>query len=447
MASPPILMPKLGLTMTEGVLAEWKVAVGDTVAAGDVLFVVETDKISNEVDAQAAGTISALHAAEGETLPVGAVLVSWVDDSSRPNGEVTTAQTADDGKSHSEPAAAAGAMLPNRPAVGSPPLPSMSKDGKDRILATPLARRMAAQAGITLADIAGSGPRGRVTADDVAASVASALRQAQAERKLVPAPSSVSSPPSPTRPEPIEGPAPTSAQPASIPLSPYQRTTARRLTEAKRDIPHFYVQAEADVTDLLRLRKQLNADADHTKLTVSHFLVTALARTLAGLPAMNRVWADDHLRDFATVDIGMAVETPKGLVAPVLRDLGRLTSDEVAAAADALVARARASRLAPEDLTGGAIAISNVGMFGASALVPIVNPGQSSILGVGAAAPTFRPDTAGAPVLRQVLTLTLSCDHRVIDGALAARFLQALVRRLESPADLLRRPSPQEPAS
>ncbi|MBU6268531.1 MAG: 2-oxo acid dehydrogenase subunit E2 [Sphingomonadales bacterium] len=361
-------MPKLGLTMTEGVLAEWRVASGDPVTPGQVLFVVETDKIANEIEAQVPGTVAELLAVAGTTLPVGAPVAVLLAD-----GET---------------------------ALAPAPAPQ-------RRIATPLARRMARQSGQDLAAIAGSGPGGRIMARDLAD---------------VPA--------APPAPEP----APHVIQPDS-----FRRTTARRLSEAKRDIPHFYVFAAADVTDLLALRAQLNTGSG-PRLSVTHFLLAAAARTLAAMPAMNRVWAADAIHQLALVDVGLAVESPKGLVAPVLRNLATQTLDEVAAATDSLIATARAGKVTGADLSGGALSISNVGMFGVSALVPIINPGQSGILGVGAAQPRFLPDDQGRPALRQVLELALSCDHRVIDGALAARFLAALARALESPATLLRRP-------
>lgn len=386
--SLPILMPKLGLTMTEGMLAEWKVAPGDAVTAGQVLFVVETDKIANEIEAQQAGVVEALLAEPGDVLAVGAVLARL--------------QVAGE----------------NALAAPSLPAPALSSPDADlRIIATPLARRMAAKAGLDLAQVAGRGPRGRIMAGDV-----SAVLDEEPATGVAPAPAAL----------------PTQVRERKP--SAFQKVTARRLTQAKQDIPHFYIFAKADVTDLLVMREQLNSGSGASKLTVSHFVIAAVARALAAMPEMNCVWAGEVIHDLPTVDIGMAVESPKGLVAPVLHDLGDLTLDEVAVLANGLVARAREGKLAPEDLRGGAVSISNVGMFGASALLPIINPGQSSILGVGAAQTVFLPDAHGRPVLRQVLELALSCDHRVIDGALAARFLQAICRHLECAATLLRRP-------
>lgn len=391
----PIVMPKLGLTMTEGLLAAWKVAPGDAVSVGDVIFVVETDKISNEIEAQCDGIVAELHAAEGEVLPVGAKVISL--------------RVADDPTEGANP-------MPPPVAVAEPAPESLA-----RIVATPLARRMAVQSSLDLAGIHGSGPRGRIMAEDVAAAIASV----GATPLLVPR----------EHANPIQ-----TGKGALHTLGAYQRVAARRLTEAKRDIPHFYVFAEADVTELLAMRATLNASPGPMKLTVNSFIVAAAARAMCAVSGMNRVWAGENLRELAAIDVGMAVEGSKGLVAPVLRGIGTLNLDEIAEAAEALIARARAGRLVSEDLEGGAIAISNVGMFGATGLLPIINPGQSSILGVGANQPVFRPDANGQPVLRQVLNLALSCDHRVIDGALAARFLQALCKQLEMPAALMRRP-------
>ncbi len=371
-----IILPKLGLTMTEGTITEWCVAPGDAVKPGDVLFVVETDKIANEIEAVEAGTIGAILVEAGAVVPVGTTVATM-----------------------------GGAEVP---ALATPPfaLVSAPPAAGARRPVTPLARRMARNAGIDTATLSGSGPRGRISARDVSAALAAA-------------------------PPPLAG---TSDRPATD----HERTIARRLTAAKQDIPHFYIAAEADVTELLALRARLNAGSVSTKLSMTHFLLAALGRALAEMPGFNRVWADGHIRELAETDIGLAVETPRGLVAPVLRGVGGLHLDEIAARMDALVRRARAGRLARGDLDGGAIALSNVGMFGASLLFPIVNPGQSSIIGVGQASPVFRPDAAGQPVLRQQLQLGLSCDHRVIDGATAARFIGEVRRRLEQPLALLR---------
>ncbi|MGE3691846.1 MAG: dihydrolipoamide acetyltransferase family protein [Novosphingobium sp.] len=395
----PILMPKLGLTMTEGHLVSWNVAPGDAVRAGDVLFIVETDKISNEIEAQDDGTIVALLVSEDETVPVGTVVATMA--------------------------------VSGPPLADTPPQPAAPVSAKPpRLIATPLARRAARRAGIDLAKVAGSGPRGRITVDDVTAALGeTAQPSARAEAPALPL-----SPPS--QPQPAAD---------RLPMDAHRRVLARRLSEAKRDIPHFYVIAEADVTALDVLREQLNSAHGQPRLTVSHFLLSALARALVALPEVNRVLDGDALVQLPSADIGLAVEGPKGLVAPVLRDLGHLALDEIAVATDQLLAAVRNGRLPAEALVGGATALSNVGMFGATALIPIVNPGQSSILGVGRSRGEFKPDAAGNPCLRQMLTLALSCDHRVIDGALAARFLQTVQTFLEAPAALMRKPAEDTP--
>lgn len=375
-----IQMPKLGLTMTEGLLASWSVAPGDEVKLGDVLFVVETEKVANEIVAEQAGRIGALLVAEGETAPVGAPVAIW------------------DGAAAPEAAAAAARVPTSKTEAPS------RREG-DRIIATPLARRLAKEQAIDLTRVSGTGPNGRIKAADIAAST-----------------------------KPIETPPSRRLREATS----IEKITARRLTESKRDIPHFYVLAEADVSSLLQFRDRMNRDKSALKLTLTHFILAAVARALEETPENNAVWRDGEIELLDEIAVGLAVDTPRGLVAPVLRLTERLGVDALASAAHALVARAREGRLAPSDFEGGSLSVSNVGMFGASRLVPIINPGQSAILGVGAVKPVFRPDADGAPKLAQELALVLSADHRLWDGVRAARFLDAIVRRLQDPLLLLR---------
>jgi pyruvate dehydrogenase E2 component (dihydrolipoamide acetyltransferase) len=375
-----ILMPKLGLTMTEGLLAEWKVAPGMRVRAGQVLFVVETEKIATEIEAAGEGEILEILAPAGATVPVGAPVARWT-------GEATAAP----------PDAPAEAPQP-APAAPAPP----------RILATPLARRLARERGLDLAHLRGSGPRGRIKAADV---------------------------PQAARPAAQPPPA------APLPLDRTRATAARRLSQAKREIPHFYLGAAADLTRLLALRQDWNALPGARRFTLTHAILAACGRALSEAPELNRVWADEAWLPLAGTHVGLAVDTPRGLFAPVLRDAGGAALEEVARRADALVARARAGALTHEDMAPASLTVSNVGMHGARFLVPIVNPGQSMILGVGAVEPVFRPDAQGAPALRQEATLVLAADHRVLDGAAAARFLGRVARILEQPLALLRAPA------
>jgi pyruvate dehydrogenase E2 component (dihydrolipoamide acetyltransferase) len=387
-------MPKLGLTMTEGLVAEWRVRPGDMVKAGDVLFVVETEKIATEVEAQAEGRIETIAAKEGETIPVGAVVATWT-------GPAIGADPSTDQK---PPA------LPHLDA-GPPP-----GQGAKRVIATPLARRLAKQAGLDLRLLHGSGPGGRIKASDIEAPArAPAKEQRPATRLASPSESAIRRSP-----------------------SQFEKVIARRLAIAKQTIPHFYVLAEADVTRLLEVRKELNGLEGAVRISINHFILAAAGRALARMPECNTVWIDDEIIKLSETDVGVAVTTPRGLLAPVLRRAGSLSLDDIAAQATTLVERARDGTLQNSDLEGGALAISNVGMFGASHLVPIINPGQSAILGVGSIKPVFRPDQAGAPMLRQEIGLVLSCDHRVFEGVRAAQFLDLITQSLENPLRLLR---------
>jgi pyruvate dehydrogenase E2 component (dihydrolipoamide acetyltransferase) len=396
-AATPILMPKLGLTMTEGLLASWNIKPGDEVRPGDVLFVVETEKIATEVEAQAEGRIESLEVEPGRTVPVGAVVATWTGPAVAAAGESENTPNSDKKSAGDEP---------QRP-------PSTG-----RIVATPLARRLARQRGIDLSRIRGSGPRGRIKAADVEAAPPFGGWQARS-------PTSV--------PVPL-----TDRAERRRPATQMEKIVARRLTTAKQTIPHFYVLAEADVTFLLRVREELNADGKAVRISVNHFVLAAVGRALAQMPEMNAVWQEEEVVTPAGPDVGIAVDTERGLMAPVLRDAGSLSLDTLSAAAATLVERARQGRLTPADLEGGAISVSNIGMHGASFLVPIVNPGQSAIVGVGAVKPVFRPTKAGAPELRQELGLVLSCDHRVFDGVRASLFLNRIIQFLQQPLSLFR---------
>ncbi len=407
-AGAPIVMPKLGLTMTEGLLASWRVAPGDEVKSGDVLFVVETEKVATDVEAQADGRIESILIAEGETAPVGSVVAIWTGGALE--GAATPALAASPERSEPPPAAPT----------------AMARDER-RVVATPHARKRAREGDIALSDVAGSGPRGRIKAADVEAAILRA-RQGDASR-LAPAREAMSQAVSSSAPEPRE-----SRRPASA----LEKVVARRLTASKQAIPHFYVFADADVSRLLALREELNADADRPRLSITHFVVAAVARALAKRPEINVLWRDDEVVNLDQIDIGLAVDTERGLLAPVLRNLAALGLDAIAAAATELARKARNGRLATDELEGGAIAISNVGMYGASHLVPIIDPRQSAVIGVAAVRPAFRPDQSGAPKLCQELGLVFSGDHRVLDGVRAARFLDAVTDLLEHPLLLLR---------
>lgn len=381
-AGTRIVMPKLGLSMTEGLLAEWHVAPGDEVAAGQVMFVVETDKISNEVEAPAPGRILSLLVAAGDTVDVGAPLALWTGP----------------GQGVGEPVEEAAAPAP--PEIVAPaaaPAPA-----GDRIRSTPFARRLAKQSGIAVETCAGTGPRGRIQARDVRAAL--------------------------------------DAKPATAPAKgrDLRALIAARVSRSKAEIPPFYVTADVAFDALIALRAGLNADPGaHARLSVTTFLTSAVARALALLPEANVVWRDGRAMPLPGIAIGIAVDTPEGVMAPVVPFDGQSDIYAAATGLEAAIARARAGRISAADAGEAAIGISNVGMFNVRALTPIIDPDQSFMLGVGAPQAVFRPGPHGRPRAAKEVTLTLACDHRAIDGAGAARFLALIVELLEQPARLL----------
>lgn len=388
-----LLVPKLGLTMAEGTLVEWMVKPGDAFRADQSIFVIESEKAATEIPAEADGTLLEITAELGATLAVGTVIGFW-----------------DDG------AAGAGATAgaPSPPTSAPPPAPAAPapvaapRPPDERLLATPLARRLAQTRGIDLSAVAGSGPRGRIRAADLPA-VASAAAAA-----AVPV---------------VDGAlrAPTSTE----------QTIARRLVAAKQDIPHFYLSVEAEVSALQQLRAELNAAQTEVRFTLNHFIVAAVGRALAQMPQVNRVWTADGILSLPSADVGMAVHTERGLMVPVLRDLGRQPLASVAREAAAAASRAQAGRLAAAEMAGGAITVSNAGMHDVTYMSSIINPGQAMILGVGSVRGVFRPDADEQPVLRREIGLVLSADHRVLDGVTALQFLKRVVGALERPLGLL----------
>ena len=405
-----LLMPKLGLTMTEGALAEWMLVPGAAFKTGDGIFVVETDKVASEVPADHDGVLLEVLVPVGEMVQVGAV-IGYVDDGVA-------------GSTSSQPAAATPAAPPAAAASAAPVAPASAppvvQSGESRRFSTPLARRLAAQLAVPLADVAGSGPRGRIKAIDVRAAQAGQTRTAAA---LAPA-------------APVEVARFTAAATKTKP-TPTQATMARRLTQAKQQIPHFYLAAEAEVTKLMALRTELNAMPDYPKLTLTHLLVAAVGRALRELPELNRVWTDDGIVSFASCDVGVAVNAGRGLLVPVVPDVAGRSLEGIARATQELVDKARNGELEAGQMSGGAISISNAGMFNVSWMTPIINPGQSMILGVGSVRELFRPDANGQPALRRELGLVLAADHRILDGVSGLKMLNAVIASLEKPLCLL----------
>jgi pyruvate dehydrogenase E2 component (dihydrolipoamide acetyltransferase) len=283
---------------------------------------------------------------------------------------------------------------------------------------TPLARRLARLAGIDLSTVVGTGPRGRIRARAVHAAQRAAAAPAVAITE--------------SRAQAVEASARKVSKPTSI-----QATMARRLTAAKQQVPHFYLAAEADASRLSALRAELAEGSGAPRITLNHFIVAAVGRALRDLPAANRVWGDDGIVQFEATDVGIAVSTERGLLAPVARDVGDLPFVEVANRTRALTERAHAGELTAADMEGGAVTVSNAGMFDVTWMTPIINPGQAMISVVGSVREMFRPDAARQPVLCREIGLVLAADHRLVDGVSGLKFLNAVIGYLERPLRLL----------
>ena len=406
-----LLVPKLGLTMTEGVLVEWMLKPGDAFKVDQGLFVIESEKAANEIGAEAEGILLETTAEAGATLPCGAVIGYWDDGVAGEIGEV------------GEPGEV------GKPAVAAPTPSTFVSTGRaaetpsasTRIPVTPLARRLAQQKAVDLSGVVGSGPRGRIRAKDVLAVAAQVTAPVQAIRSAVPA----------------HAPALASAAGTLRAPSALERTVAQRLTAAKQEIPHFYLSVEAEMTAVMNLRKQINAAQSRQRLTLNHFVLAAVGQALEAMPEVNCVWTDDGILSLASSDVGMAVNTDKGLMVPVLRAVGRQSLSGIAKSSLELIERAQNSRLSSAEMQGGAITVSNAGMHDVTYMASIINPGQSMILGVGSIREVFRPDDNGQPVIRREMGMVLSADHRVLDGVSALKFLKLVVQGLSQPMGLL----------
>ncbi len=409
----PILMPKPGQMTEECVLTLWRKEVGEPVHRGDVLFEIETDKSSMEVETFDEGVLLAKVVADGETAPVNAVC-GWI-------GE-------------------AGEAVPEVPA----PAPAPADTGR-RMKLSPRASRLAASAGIDPLTVAGSGPGGRIVERDVQA----AIDARSAVPSAVTAPSPITAPTLTGVPSPITAPSPAGVPgggvtparvPAPIavprvdgeeeprPLSRMRRTIAARLTSSWQTTPHFTVTVAVDITRVLALRAELREQG--VTLTVTDFVLSATAQTLAEFPDVNSRTDGELLFPRRRVHLGVAVSVPAGLLVPVVRDADRLPIVQLHDRVAALAAAAREGSIAPDDLAGSTFTVSNLGMYGVEEFSAIINPGEAAILAVSSAVATPVAVDGGIGI-RQVMKLTLSADHRIVDGEMGARFLNALRRRLE----------------
>ncbi|MEQ5868545.1 2-oxo acid dehydrogenase subunit E2 [Sagittula sp. NFXS13] len=419
-----IQMPALSPTMEEGTLAKWLVKEGDTVTSGDVIAEIETDKATMEFEAVDEGVIARIDVAEGTAqVKVGTVIAMLLED-----GESGADLGSGLGASVSVPEPEVAATPTVAPAVGP-------GDKDARILASPLARRIAEERGLDLRQITGSGPRGRIVKADVESALAGSVATATPSKKT--APSAVPAP-APVDPDSVLALYADRAY-TEVPLDGMRRTIAARLTEAKQTIPHFYLRREIRLDALLSFREQLNAQLAKRgmKLSVNDFIIKACALALQEVPSANAVWAGDRILQLTPSDVAVAVAIEGGLFTPVLKDAERKSLSQLSSEMKDLAARARDRKLAPQEYQGGSFAISNLGMMGVENFDAVINPPHAAILAVGAGIKKPVVGADGTLGVATVMSVTLSVDHRVIDGALGAELLGAIKENLENPVAML----------
>ena len=439
-----ILMPQLGETVTEGKITKWFKTAGEKIAPGDNLFEIETDKTSMEVPATSEGVLAEIRVAEGAIAPVGAVVAVISADGKVPVASAAPAAPVAP-KAAAKPAASASTPAP-APVIYSSqsntpldPFDAIRRPAQNFVPAklpggtavSPLARRLAVQSGVDLGQLSPSGPGDRIVAKDVEAAMAKS-------GKILPQP----------------GAAPALARGASaaavkaqfapgsyeeIPLDGMRRTIASRLVESKQTVPHFYLTADVNIDRVMAVRQEVNttqADAG-VKLSINDFVIRALALALHRVPAANAVWAEDRILRFKASDVGVAVSIDGGLITPVIRNANTKSVGTISAEMKELASRARDKKLKPQEYQGGTSAVSNLGMYGVREFAAIINPPQATILAVGAArrAPVEVED--GTVKFVNQMTVTLSCDHRVVDGALGAELLAAFKMFVEHPVGMM----------
>jgi pyruvate dehydrogenase E2 component (dihydrolipoamide acetyltransferase) len=435
-----VLMPQLGETVAEGKISIWFKAVGDPIKPGDNLFEIETDKVSMEVPAIAGGVLTEIRVPAGAVVPVGAIVAVIA------GAGAATSPTAVPAAPPQAPPARAPSYAPApAPRAASGPIKldpffevrtPEHNYGAARLpggtTVTPLARRLAAEGGIDLGSLAPSGPHGRIVAGDVEAELAKAApRMAGASPHTGASADQVKAL--------YQG-----VPFTEVPLDGMRATIARRLVEAKQTIPHFYLTADVEIEQLLKLREEANAGAPKSasgegayKLSVNDFVIKALALALQRVPAANAVWAGDRILRFKHSDIGIAVAIEGGLLTPVIRHAEEKSLSAISNEMRELAERARAKKLKPSEYQGGASSISNLGMYGVREFAAIINPPHATILAVGAGQRRAAEGADGGVKFVSQMSVTLSCDHRVVDGALGAELLAAFRQFIESPVRML----------
>lgn len=418
---PDITMPKLSDTMIEGTLVKWLKKAGDKIEIGDILAEVETDKATMEMEAFDEGILVEISVPEGGVVKVGERLAVLDGGSSPGKPSVAAPATVPAAKPSPAPAPK---PLPKSAAPTTPKPRAVASAAGLQVKASPLAKKIAAERGVDLSGVAGSGPGGRIVAADVP------------EKGGAPAGRSVTTAAAPAARIEV----PLSDAGKRVPLSGMRRTIAERLLASKTQIPHFYLSLEIDAAPLVALRKDINSAAEASgtpKVTINDFVLLATARAAALHQKINSAFAGDAVVEYATVNLSVAIAVEDGLITPVIRDAQKLTLRGISSAVKDLAVRARAKKLKPEEYQGGTITVSNLGAFGIESFYAIINPPQAAILAVGTIVKKPVVNAQDQVVAGQRMSLALSGDHRVVDGAAGAEFLATLRKSLETPATLL----------
>jgi pyruvate dehydrogenase E2 component (dihydrolipoamide acetyltransferase) len=388
-----VKLPQLGQTMEEGTIVDCRVKIGDEVKKGDVIFEIETDKATLEMESPAGGVVKQIVAELDQTLLVGDVLLILE------GGDEQVPQSPVDSPKAAAPPTQAPAAAVSEPQAKQIQVPKPT----GKVMASPRAKKLAKDLGVDLTAVTGTGSAGKITEEDVkkAAAKPSVSAVSLEESRLG----------------------------QTIPLTKKQKLTAERMVKSKREIPCFYLTVKADVTDLLELRAKLNSDSD-VKIAYNDFLIKAVATGLEKFPIMTGQPEGDAMKLAENINVGLAVSTPTGLIVPVVKDADKKDVKQIAADTGALIEKAKKEKLLLTDLEGACITVSNLGAFGVTSFVPIVIPGQCSILGVGRISDTCMPDN-GEVTVRKLMNLTLSIDHRVANGTYAGQFLDFVRKQLE----------------
>jgi pyruvate dehydrogenase E2 component (dihydrolipoamide acetyltransferase) len=414
---PIITMPKLSDTMVEGTIARWKKKQGDTVETGDILAEVETDKATMEMEAFDDGVLKEIYVNDGGVAKVGEKIALVLAEGESPDSaDAAPAAKAEEAPS-AQPAQSKAAPPPAAPAPAAP--------SGARVKASPLAKKIAAERGVGLDNIQGSGPGGRIVAKDIP------------EKGAAPS----AAPPSAAAPAPAAKIQATAGEgDKRVPLTGMRRVIAERLLASKTQLPHFYLTIEVDASSLMRLRKELNSAneaAGLPKLTINDFVLLAVARAASSHPNINASWAGDAIIQYGSVNISVAVAVDEGLVTPVIRDAHKLSLKEISAAVKDLAKRARDKKLKPEEFQGGTITVSTLGAYGIEQFFAIINPPQAAILAIGAIVKKPVVNAKSEIVVGERMAISLSGDHRIVDGAVGAEYLGTLRKLIENPALML----------